>query len=170
MFGRLRRHAAPVGSTGELAPGEDVIAVAAVRTGHLVATRVGLWVPGDGAPVQVPWHLISRATWDGTTLELTVAEETGTAGDAVLLVDVQRRSYAVDEPGQLPSTVNERVSATVRSAHHRILGGGGAWFVQRRVPGRDGVVLQARLDPGTDGDVVADIAAAVAAKLPRAAR
>lgn len=25
-----------------------------------------------------------------------------------------------------------------------------AWFVQRRVPGRDGVVLQVRADPGTE--------------------
>lgn len=164
MLGRV---GAPVGATGELEPGEDILAVAQVHTGHLVATRVGLWVPGDDRPTRIPWHLISRATWDSSALELTVAQVTGTAGAAVLLTDVERRSYEIAEPGELPAVVNARVTATVRSAHHRRFAGGGAWFVQRRVPGRDGVVLQARIDPGTDAAVVADIAAAVAAKLPR---
>lgn len=161
----LRRTSAPAGSTGPLEAGEEVLAVAAVRTGHLVATRLGLWVPGEPAPLRVPWELVSRATWDGQLLELTVSEQTGTAGAAVLLTDVLVRSYAVDHPGDLPQVVNRRVSTSVRSSHRRELPGGGAWFVQRSVPGRNGVLLQVRVDPGTDIDVVTDIAAAVAARL-----
>lgn len=164
----LRRPTPPAGSIGELEVGEEVLAVAPVRTGHLVATRLGVWVPGPGgeAPLRVRWELVSKATWDGETLELTVSEETGTAGAAVLLADVLVRSYALTEPGNLPQVVNRRVSGSVRSAHRKELPGGGAWFVQRSVPGRDGVVLQVRVDPGTDVDVVADIAAIVAAQLP----
>jgi hypothetical protein len=72
----------------------------------------------------------------------------------------------VADPGALPQVVHQRVTGSVRSSHRRELPGGGAWFVQRSVPGRDGVVLQVRVDPGTDLDVVTDIAAAVASHLP----
>ena len=60
-----------------------------------------------------------------------------------------------------------RVEASIRSRHHRDLPGGGAWFVQRKVPGRDGTVLQARPDPGTDPAVVARVAAEVVRTLSR---
>ncbi len=163
----LGRTSVPAGSTGALEAGEEPLAVATVRTGHLVVTRVGLWVPGDEAPQRLDWHLVSRAGWDGENLELTVAEEIGTAGEAVLLADVAVRAYAVTEPGDVPSQVNARVTGSVRSAHHRVLPGGGAWFVQRAVPGRDGVVLQVRLEPGTDHEVASAVAAEVAAALPR---
>jgi len=45
------------------------------------------------------------------------------------------------------------------------LPGGGAWFVQRSVAGVDGIVLQVRVDPGTEADVVSDVAASVAEQL-----
>ena len=38
--------------------------------------------------------------------------------------------------------------------------------MQRTVAGRDGVVLQVRADPGTDADVVRQVARAVAQRLP----
>lgn len=162
----LRRVPVPAGAVGALAPQEDVLAVAQLREGHLVATRLGLWTPGASGPARVPWHLISKAGWKGSTLTLVVAEETGHASTAVLLADVERRSYLLSEPRRLPEVVQARVTASIRSAHHRDLPGGGAWFVQRKVPGVDGIVLQVRADPGTDADVVADVAAAVADHLP----
>jgi hypothetical protein len=61
--------------------------------------------------------------------------------------------------------VHERVTGSIRSRHHRDLPGGGAWFVQRKVPGRDGTVLQVRPDPGADRDAVARLAAEVARRL-----
>jgi hypothetical protein len=45
--------------------------------------------------------------------------------------------------------VRDRVTGTIRSSQRCELPGGGAWLVQRRVPGQDGVVLQVRADPGT---------------------
>ncbi|MEO6882069.1 MAG: hypothetical protein ABI181_14135 [Mycobacteriaceae bacterium] len=163
----LGRTPAPPGWAATLAAGEEPLAVAEVSAGHLVATRLGLWVPEQDGPLRLGWHLISRAGWDGGVLELTVSQETGTSGSAVLLADVEVRRYAIVEPAGLPALVNERVTASVRSAHHRELPGGGAWFVQRSVPGHDGVVLQVRVDEGTDLDVVTDVAATVAAALPR---
>jgi hypothetical protein len=65
--------------------------------------------------------------------------------------------------------VHARVEGTIRSRHHRSLPGGGAWFVQRRVPGRDGVLLQVRADPGTDEAAVRQVAGTVAATLGRSA-
>ncbi len=162
----LHRVPVPPGSVGELAVHEDVVTVAQLREGHLVATRLGVWAPGDSGPARLPWHLISKASWNGSTLSLLVAKETGHAGAAVLLADVQRREYSLLEPGRLPQVVQQRVTASIRSAHHRTLPGGGAWFVQRRVAGVDGIVLQVRVDPGTDAAMVADVAAAVAEQLP----
>jgi len=166
----LRRVPVPAGAVGLLEAQEDVLAVTRLREGHLVATRLGVWAPGADGPTRLPWHLISKASWSGTALTLVVAEETGTAGTAVLLADVQRRQYSLERPGRLPQIVQQRVTASIRSAHHRGLPGGGAWFVQRRVSGVDGVVLQVRVDPGTDAEVVAEVvaevAAAVAEQLP----
>lgn len=170
LLDRFRRPASPPpGWAGQLDADEDVLAVAPLRSGHLVATRLGLWVPAGAAaagPERVPWHLVSAATWSGTELELRVAAPTGTAGAAVLLADAVRRVYTPTEPGGLPAVVQARVTASIRSTHHQELPGGGAWFVQRRVPGRDGVVLQVRVDPGTDPEVVRDVAEAVADRLP----
>lgn len=162
----LRRVPVPARAVTTLATGEEVLAVATLQAGHLVATRLGLWTPGPDGPARLPWHLVSKAGWQGGTLTLTVARVTGEAGRAVLLADAERRRYALAEPGRVPQVVQERVTASIRSAHHRALPGGGAWFVQRRVAGVDGVVLQVRADPGTDQRVVADVAAAVAAQLP----
>jgi hypothetical protein len=66
----------------------------------------------------------------------------------------------------VPELVHQRVTGSIRTRHHRDLPGGGAWFVQRRVAGRDGVVLQVRPDPGTDLDLVRALAADVARSLP----
>jgi hypothetical protein len=85
----------------------------------------------------------------------------------VLLADRPARRFRLVEPGRLPEAVHARVENSIRSRHHRDLPGGGAWFVQRRVPGRDGTVLQVRPDPGTDPVLVARLAANVARSLPR---
>jgi hypothetical protein len=38
----------------------------------------------------------------------------------------------------------------VASSRHLDFPGGGGWVVLRRVPGRDGLIRQVRLDPGAD--------------------
>jgi len=159
----------PPGFTGTLEADESVASVAELRTGgHLVATSLGLWVPTDDGPRRIGWHLLSKVTWGDGELVVIEADEVAEAGDAVLLKDRAPSRYALVDPGKLPQAVHRRVTGSIRSRHHRDLPGGGAWFVQRKVPGRDGIVLQVRADPGTDQDSVRAVAAEVAAKIREA--
>ncbi|WP_199442278.1 hypothetical protein [Umezawaea beigongshangensis] len=163
---RLTGRGVPAGFEGTLEPDENVLAHAAVRGGgHLVATSLGLWVPGAR---RIGWHLISKASWNSGALVVVEAEETGAAGGAVLIRDLPPRRFVVEEPAKLPEAVQARVTGSIRSRHHRDLPGGGAWFVQRKVPGQDGVVLQVRADEGTDPALVVTIASDVAAKIAEA--
>lgn len=161
----------PDGFTGRLEPDERVLATARTADGaHLVVTSWGLWLP-DGDPARrVGWHLVSKATWRNGALAVVEAIEVEeiAAGDgpaAVLLTDRPARRFQLPDPGRVPEAVHARVEASIRSRHHRDLPGGGAWFVQRKVPGRDGTVLQVRPDPGTDRTVVAQVAADVVRSL-----
>jgi hypothetical protein len=161
---------APRDWTGTLSADENVIAHGELRGGgYLVATSLGLWLPGDSSdssgPRRVGWHLISKATWANGELVVIEAHETGTAGEAVLLADRAPRRYVLETPGKLPETVHRRVTGSIRSRHHRELPGGGAWFVQRKVPGRDGILLQVRPDDGADRAAVSKIAAEVALRI-----
>lgn len=173
MISWLRRFVARLGGTAELPDDfsgaldtdEHVLAAARSAEGPLVATHLGLWLP-EGR--RVGWHLVSKATWSGGALTLVEAEEAGTAGDAVLLRDLPPRAFRLTEPGRLPDVLHERVTRSIRTRHHRDLPGGGAWFVQRKVPGRDGIVLQVRADRDADESAVAAAAAEVADRLRRA--
>lgn len=161
----LGRDELPAGLTG-LEADERVLASAElVDGGHLVVTSWGLWLPdGDGFR-RVGWHLVSKAEWADGTLRLVEAQERESLGGAVLLADRAPRRLRLPRPGRVPQAVHERVTSSIRSRHHRDLPGGGAWFVQRRVPGRDGFVLQVRPDPGTDVAAVRQVAADAAAAL-----
>jgi hypothetical protein len=161
------RDGLPEGATGPLDPDERVLASAALSGGgHVVATTVGLWLPTpDGAPRRVGWHLVSKASWGGGGLVLVEAEETDVVEGAVVLADQPARRLRLGDSGRLPEVVHERVTASIRSRHHRDLPGGGAWFVQRRVPGHDGTLLQVRPDPGTDPAALRQVVADVARKL-----
>jgi hypothetical protein len=170
----LRRVAArpelPTGFTGALEPAERVVTMGElVGGGHLVLTQLGLWVPEGAEARRIGWHLVSKVVWDRRALVVTEAVSTGTAGDAVLLSDLPPRRFALAWPGKVPEVVRERVTSSIRSSQHCELPGGGAWFVQRRIPGRDGVVLQVRADPGTEPGAVEIMASEVAARLPRLA-
>ncbi|WP_328451254.1 hypothetical protein [Amycolatopsis sp. NBC_00438] len=169
---RLLGDRTPEGFAGSLDAGEDVVDSAPVEGGgHLLVTPLGLWIPdGPGGARRVGWHLIGKAAWKGGVFTLTESEETGTAGSAVVLADLAPARFSLPEPGKVPHHVRLRVDGSVRSRHRQEIGpGGGAWFVQRKVPGRDGSVLQVRPDPGTDVSLVAAIAEQVAATLATAA-
>lgn len=151
--------------TGE----ERLLSVAQLAgSGHLVATSYALVVADEDGQRRIPWHLVSKAVWRGDVLTVTEAEESGTAGEAVLLTDRPPRRYPLTQSGRLPDVVHARVTGSIRSTHRHELPGGGAWFVQRKVPGRDGVLLQVRADPGTDEAAVRTLAADVARKLREA--
>jgi len=163
----------PDGFAGRLEPDERVLATARTADGApLVVTSWGIWLPdGDGAR-RVSWHLVSKATWKNGVLAVIEAVEVEeiTAGEgpaAVLLADRPARRFRLADPGRVPEAVHARVEGSIRSRHRRDLPGGGAWFVQRKIPGRDGTVLQVRPDPGTDRAVVAQVAADVVRTLGR---
>ncbi|MDR7300892.1 hypothetical protein [Haloactinomyces albus] len=173
MISWLRRFLARLSGTaalprdfrGCLEPDEQVLAVAESGGGALVATSLGLWLPEGDSPRRVGWHLLSKATWNGGVLTLIEAEESGTAGSAVLLRDRSAQRFALSSPGRVPETVHARVTGSIRSSHHRELPGGGAWFVQRRIPGRDGIVLQVRADRGTDEQALTGFASEVSERM-----
>ena len=163
---RLLGDRTPEGFAGTLEPGEDVVDSAPVEGGgHLVVTALGLWIPsGDGAR-RVGWHLVGKAAWADGVFTLTESSEAGTAGAAVVLTDLPPARFRLSSPGKVPREAYQRVEGSIRSRHRQEIGTGGAWFVQRKVPGRDGSVLQVRPDPGTDVALVEAIAEQVAAKL-----
>jgi hypothetical protein len=143
----------PDGFTGRLDESERVLASAPTSDGrHLVVTSFGLWVPASDGYRRIGWHLISTARWDGRALHVIEADETGTAGEAVLLTDRPAHRYPLPAPGHVPELVHGRVVRSVLASQRRQLPGGSALFVRRRVPGHDGVQLQVRPDPGTGLD------------------
>jgi hypothetical protein len=159
---RRRLTGIPEGFAGPLAANESVAASCTSGGQPVVATSLGLWLPGEE---RLGWHLISKATWDGSALTVIAAVETGTAGAAVLLTDQPPRRYPLEEPGKLPVAVQRRVTQSIVDRHRHELPGGGAWFVRRRVPGRDGTILQVRADAGADPAAVAALAEKVASRL-----
>ncbi|ROP37794.1 hypothetical protein [Saccharothrix texasensis] len=170
LFRRVFGSGAPEGFTGSLEADENVLASAPVGAGWLVATTHGLWLPGPGqpdpgqpGPRRVGWHLISKATWSGSALAVIEAVEDGAAGGAVLLRDLAPQRFPLESPGKVPEVVHARVTGSIKSREHNATVG--AWFVQRKVAGRDGVVLQVRPDPGADVTRVREVAASVASKI-----
>jgi hypothetical protein len=160
----------PAGFAGTLEHAEWVVTMGELAGGgHLVLTQLGMWVPEGAQARRVGWHLVSKAVWDRSALVVTEAVSTGTAGEAVLLSDLPPRRFALVQAGKVPEVVRGRVTSSIRSSQYCELPGGGAWLVQRRVPGHDGVVLQVRADPGTDPAAVDAMASDLAARLPRLA-
>ena len=156
------REALPAGFPGTLATGERVLADGAGPRGRIVVcTDLGLWVDDEF----VPWHLVSRATWAGGALEVVAADVVDElAGGVVVLADRPPRRLPLAEPGRVPETVHRRVTGAIRSRSHVDLpGGGGAWFVQRRVGAT--ATTQVRADPGTDPDALRTLATGVGEKL-----
>jgi hypothetical protein len=174
-WGRLlRRFTAvpelPGGFTGTLEPAERVVTTGELEgCGHLVLTQLGMWVPEGVEARRIGWHLVSKAVWDRSALVITEAVSTGTVGEAVLLADLPPRRFVLARPGAVPQVVRERVTSSIRSSQRCELPGGGAWFVQRRVPGLDGVVLQVRADRGTASGPLEAMVREVAARLSRLA-
>ncbi|MCP2179690.1 hypothetical protein [Prauserella alba] len=163
---RLSGPSVPEEIRAVLEPGEEVVAAAEADHGHVVVTRLGLWLPGQDGPRRVDWHLVSKAGWDAGTLTVVEAEETDEVGGAVLLRDLPPVRVGLPRAGRLPELVRRRVEGSIRARHRTDLAdGGGAWFVLRKLPGVDGVMLQARPDPGTDVDAVRAMAREAAERL-----
>lgn len=169
LFDKIAGDGTPAGFAGTLDEEESVVAACACAGGgHVVATSRGLWVPTDDGPRRIGWHLVSKVTWGSGELVVIEADETEETGGAVILNDRRPVRYPLVEPGKLPQAIHRRVTESIRSRHHRDLPGGGAWFVQRKVPGQNGIQLQVRPDPGTDPAAVRQVATEVAEKIRQA--
>lgn len=145
---RLRRERPPAEAVARLERDERVVAWADTAGGPVLATPLGLWLPGH--PERLAWHLIDRATWKDGVLTLVPAVDTG---DGVL-AEQTPRAVRVTVPRDLPNTVRVRVQKAIAfTRHHPLPVAGprrGVRVVGRRVPGRDGVSWQLVFDPGVD--------------------
>ena len=161
LFDRLLgRTELPDGFTGRLDPEDRLLAAAGTDAGPLLVTSRGLWLPEPAVGARrVGWHMINKVSWQAGTLTVTEAEELEIVDGAVLIADRPPRRLRLTDPGRVPETVQARVEGSIRSRQHHTLPGGGAWLVQRKVPGRDGVLLQVRADPGTDAGAVRGLVA-----------
>lgn len=117
-----------------LEKGERVLAV----SGDTVATNAALHFMNSGSLTRLPWERVEQAAWrDG----ILIVREVGGA----------RHTVPLAEPGSVPETVRERVTATVVVSTHVRLPGGGVRIAARR-PARGGGEPRWTLvfDPGLD--------------------
>jgi len=121
--------------------GERALAVAPTRGGsHVAATTTALHIPtAEGGFTRIPWERIDHATWGDGWLHV---HETSRAEHHVRLTD----------PGSVPETVRERVTATIAVTHQAALPGGGNVRIAGRRPATGGdvrwtFVFDAGLDP-----------------------
>ncbi|QKG26326.1 hypothetical protein [Actinomadura verrucosospora] len=126
--------------------GERVLASAPTRGGsHVVATTTALHVPTpSGGFLRVPWERVDQATWKDGWLHV---EETSGGGE---------HHVRLTEPGSVPETVRERVTATIAVTHQAKLPGGGKVRIAGRRPAAGGdvrwsFVFDAGLDPDDPG-------------------
>jgi hypothetical protein len=120
---RTNRLPGPVLSALGLARGERVLATAPTAGGsYTVATLAALHLPdGTGGFVRLPWERVEHATWKDGVLHV---REPGSGPE---------HHVRLTDPGAVPETVQERVTATIVISHHaRLPGGGGVRIVGRR--------------------------------------
>ncbi|WP_406041976.1 hypothetical protein OG799_00605 [Micromonospora sp. NBC_00898] len=170
-----RKSKLPPADRPPLAPDERVLAWAAAGNGEgdgvLVASNLGLWLPGRGH--RLGWHDILKAVWSGRELTVTPAERVAERDGYLVVADCPAETYLLLDPGELPHQVRARVTRSVAyTGHHEVPGGAGR-IAARRVAGVDGLTWTVRYDPGTPTgaeEVAAEtdrlVAAARAATVP----
>ncbi len=168
-----RRPPLPPALSAALGPDEQVQVVAGLMGGEVLATsRFGLWLVSEEDAVRWNWEHVSMARLSARTLTLIVADEIGTTVDGiVLLADLPPHEFELSGTSGLTDAVHSRVRRSVAASRRLPWPGAGGWVVLRRVPGRDGLTRQVRLDPGSDVratgflDAVAQTAADLEAEL-----
>ncbi|MDG4796259.1 hypothetical protein [Micromonospora sp. WMMD1082] len=170
-----RRPKLPPADRPPLERDERVLAWAAAGNGEgdgvVVATHLGLWLPGRGH--RIGWHDIVKAVWSGRELTVTPGERVAERDGYLVVADRPAERYLLLDPGELPHQVRTRVTRSVAYTQEHALPGGSGRIVGRRVAGVDGLTWMVRYDPGTatdDAAVVAEtdrlVAAARAAMAP----
>ncbi|MET7397505.1 hypothetical protein ABZS66_28855 [Dactylosporangium sp. NPDC005572] len=151
MFGFLKRRRLPAGRQPGLAPDERVVAWSgATGDNVVVATNLGLWLPGAGE--RLGWHELHKATWSGRQLTLVAAREVPVEGaDYVVMEDLPPLVLTLLDPDRVPEQVRVRVNRSIaHTSHHPLDGEAGVRVVGRRVPGIDGLRWTVRYDEGVD--------------------
>lgn len=141
----FRREHPPAEVAAALGPDERVIAWGDTADSAVVATPKGLWWPERGGHRLIGWERISKATWRSGSLTVVEADVI----DDLLIVDLPPVHVDVIKPRNLAPTVRKRVETNIAHTELIRVGGGAARVVGRRIPGRDGLVWWARLEPGT---------------------
>ena len=143
-----RRPRPPADAVAKLDRDERVVSWASTPEGvAVVATPLGVWLPGPAGAERIAWHLVDKAIWRDGTLTLVAATD---AGDGVL-IEQPPRSVRLSVPHDLPRTVRARVERSIAfTRYHRLPSGGGVRVVGRRVPGSDGLTWQLVFDTGVD--------------------
>jgi len=146
LIGRAEEPLDPaIAATLDLRPGERVMAwgrSAAVDEAYIVASDRALHLPphtrrelrlepdsalsrGPESQIRLPWDRVIKATWEEPLSALTVQP---TPGGANRLLQLR-----IDDPGNLPATIRERVLASIVVSQHVALeGDAGARIVARR--------------------------------------
>jgi hypothetical protein len=126
----------PSGLRPVLERGEHILAHAATRDGsYVVATDRALHLP-DG--IRLPWERVEQAAWRDGWLHVRADGE---------------HHIRLTDPGSVPETVHERVTATIVVNHQATLPGGGhVRIVGRRPPRGDTVRWTFVFDAGLDPD------------------
>lgn len=143
---RLRRDRPPATALAALEPGERVVSWADTDDGSVVlATPRGVWWPDGDALRLIGWQHVSKAVWRDDVLTVTEGDV-----DDGIIRDRPPVSVRLVVPRDLPPAIRKRVEQNVVSTELVPVGVGGAVrFVGRHLPGQDGVVWWARLEPGT---------------------
>jgi hypothetical protein len=124
-----------------LAPEERVLSAARLPgRDWIAATDQSL----AAAQWRADWVAVTHAQWydDTSTLDIAWLDDAG---------ERQARSLLLAEPGRLPETVHERVTATILlSRQLAVSGRSGVRVVARQQPSSDEVQWQVVADPGVD--------------------
>jgi len=125
---------------------ERVLAHAPTRGGsHVVATTTALHLPTEsGDFLRLPWERVDQASWKEGWLHV---HETSSGPE---------HHVRLTEPGSVPETVRERVTATIAVNHQAKLPGGGTVRIAGRRPATGGevrwtFVFENGLDPADPG-------------------
>jgi hypothetical protein len=147
-----RRQALPLALAAQLDPEEHIQAMAPCAGGKLLAaSRFGLWVVEDGQAARLGWESIAKARLTAQVLSIIPTEVVGEFDDGVqVLRDQPTQEFVLTERSTLTDVVHTRVRRSVAASRHLTYPASGGWVVLRRVPGRNGLLRQVRLDPGTD--------------------
>ncbi len=167
-----RRRTLPPRLTAALDPEEHIQVLAGCVDGKLLAaSRFGLWVIEDEKAARLGWELVAKARLSARVLSIIATQVVDELADGTsVLVDEPAREYTLSGRSGLTDVVHTRVRRSVAASRHLDYPGGGGWVVLRRVPGRNGLTRQVRLDPGADAGApgFADAVAAVADELAAA--